>query len=444
MLIPFGVLKNKVSADRHTKEIIKGSLVSFLLKMVGMLLGYAVVLIISREYGAVGTGMYSIHLSILTFVGTVSVMGMGVSILRFVGQFNKAGEKGKLRLLFRHAVEVATPLSIVLGCLLYFLSEPVAIKLFNNISYTTSLQYAAFIVPFMALNIVSMEYLRGLKLLSISEFLRSISRPLINVILLLTLGLFIVDDLLPVYTLGLGIVASAVIALLFIKKYTENLYDVERSEFTKKELVLTSIPMLISTVASLLMNDAVTILLEIYSTTHAVGIFSAAVKLSLLVGLVLTVVNTISAPKFSELFWANETSQLQNTLTLTSKINLFFSSITALLLILFSDKVLLLFGEDFVEGKTALLILIAGQWINAVTGSAGVILNMTGHQMLAQKILLVSLTVTVMACFALIPTYGILGASIAVLCGTFTLRVSNVFYVKKILNLRTIPTILPE
>jgi len=116
-------IKVKLQNDGHLKELLSGSAITFMLKMTGMFLGYIVVLIISKKYGADGMGMYSLIVSIITFLAMFSAVGMNFSILRYVGQFNKHGEKQKLKLLFKYAMEIVIPLSLVISVGLYLLSD---------------------------------------------------------------------------------------------------------------------------------------------------------------------------------------------------------------------------------------------------------------------------------------------------------------------------------
>lgn len=52
----------------------------------------------------------------------------------------------------------------------------------------------------------------------------------------------------------------------------------------------------------------------------------------------------------------------------------------AFLLIAFDQWILLIFGEEFTVGGTALTMLISRQLFNAVVGSAGNLLSMTRHE----------------------------------------------------------------
>ena len=222
-IVLLGRLKSKLNGDIHLKEILTGSAVTFVLKVSGILLSYLIVLIISRQYGAEGTGLYSLTLSVMVFVAMLAAMGLNTSILRYAGQFNKSGEEYKLKLLYRYAVELVVPFSLLLALLLYIFASTIAENVFHNPIYKPALEFVAFIVPFRALQNISVEFIRGLKQLKVSEFLRSVNRPIISATLLSIIGLYVVDKLLPIYTLGVGVVITTVYAVYFIVKKMEKI-----------------------------------------------------------------------------------------------------------------------------------------------------------------------------------------------------------------------------
>lgn len=124
-------------------------------------------------------------------------------------------------------------------------------------------------------------------------------------------------------------------------------------------------------------------------------------------------VETIAAPLIAELYSTGKQEQLQRIVTLSTRLASLFSIIAALLLVVFGDTVLGIYGDQFVQGYNALLILIAGQIINAFSGSSGLVLVMTGHQKSAARIAGVSTLANILLNLALIPRYGITGAAIA-------------------------------
>jgi len=432
-----GKIKSKIKGDIHFKEILTGSAVTFVMKIFGMFLGYLVILIISQQYGAESVGVYSLTLSMMTFFAMIAAMGMNFSILRYVGQFNKIGGECKLKLLYRYAVELVVPFSLLLALLLYFFAGTIAENVFHNPVYQPALEFAALIVPFMTLKNMSVEFIRGLKQLKVSEFLRSVNQAIISITLLSIVGLFIVDELLPLYSLGAGVVVSALFAVYFIVKKLQKIVSESKVEFSKRELVTTSFPMMVTTIASFLMGNVSLFMLEVFSTTEEVGVFSVAFKIATLISLILVAVNTISAPKFSELYWEHKYRKLQEVINHSTKLIFFNSLLLSMAIILYSKAILAVFGDEFVIGTLSLILLVVGQMINSATGSVSILLNMTGHQKVLSKIVLITTITTIFVNIILIKSYGINGAAFSFIISMALLNISAVIYVKKALGFTT-------
>ena len=434
----------KLDVDSHVKEMLAGSSLTFLIKTFGMFLGYLAIFIISQRYGAAGVGIYNLTLSMMMFVAMLSMMGMNVSILRYVGQLNKSGEEFRLRKLYKYVIELVVPFSLFLSLLLYTSANFIALKVLQDQVFQPAIEFVAFIIPLLALQNISVEFIRGLKKLKVSEFFRSVSRPSINIVLLLSLSWYFIDQLLPIYTLGAGVVLSAICALIFIIRNLKSSglkssESINKDVITKKELISTSLPMMITVVASFVMGNISLYLLEGYSSTEHVGIFSVALKIAALVGLVLVIVNTISAPKFSELYWSNEYGKLQNLISHSTGLIFIISLCVSLLIIVFSKPILSIFGEEFIVGSVTLILLVIGQMINAMTGSVGVLLNMTGNQKTFRSITVLAMMVNIILNVLLVPLYGMNGAAVAITTGLIILNTGAAIATKRKLGLTTYP-----
>ena len=80
-------------------------------------------------------------------------------------------------------------------------------------------------------------------------------------------------------------------------------------------------------------------------------------------------------------------------------------------LFFFPSLLLSFFGEEFTDGKVALQILAVGMFVNALFGSVGNYLMMSGHEKLLAKILLAAILISIMLMLLLVPNYGIVGAA---------------------------------
>ena len=259
-----------------------------------------------------------------------------------------------------------------------------------------------------------------------------------HILLLLSIGSLIHHYLLPVLTFTIALILTAIISVSYIYSRLHAIQNSSQISFSKKELLRTSFPMLIIAIFSFLQNNISIYFLEIYTSTDQVGIFSVSLRLASLISLFLIAVNTISAPKFSELFWSNQHKELQKVIFYSSKLIFIFSILAAAGIIIFSLSILKFFGSEFEQGRIVLIILIMGQIINSFTGSVGILLNMTGNQKLYRNIVLIIFPFNILLSFVFIPIYGILGAAIVNIVTVFLLNFFSAIIVYNKLSLLTI------
>ena len=91
-----------------------------------------------------------------------------------------------------------------------------------------------------------------------------------------------------------------------------------------------------------------------------------------------------------------------------------FAGVTAVVLFAAGEWLLeQVFGGPYVQAYSALCILVIGQLINAVMGSVGLFLSMTGHEKETLRALAISAILNVVLNALLIPKFGIIGAASA-------------------------------
>ncbi len=430
--------KVKLNNNLHFKEILYGSANTIVLKVIGMLLGLAVTLFISKKYGAEGIGLYNLSIRTIALFAIFATLGFGTSILRYVGQFNKKGSEYKLKLLFRHSVQIVLPFSAVLGILLFLTSDLIANGLFHNIKYKEPFRILSLAIPFLAILNISVQFIRGLKSIKISEFLRTISRPAFNIILLISIGSFIHHYLLPIITFTIALSLTTIISVSYIYYRLHSIQNSSKISFTKNELLKTSFPMLIILIMGFLQVNISIYFLEVYTSTDQVGIFSVSLKLASLISLVLMSVNTISAPKYSELYWSNQQKELQKVVFYSSKLIFIISVLVAAIIIIFLKPILNIFGSEFAQGKIVLLVLILGQIVNSLSGSVGFLLTMTGNQKILSNIILLVLPINILLSIIFIPMLGIFGAAIVNMIAVSFVNIICVIFVYKRLAILTL------
>jgi O-antigen/teichoic acid export membrane protein len=429
-------IKNKLAKDINLNELLKGSAITFGLKMSGMALSFFVMYLISKRLGSEGVGFYNLFFQILTVLGMTLGLGMKLSVLRYVGQFNNDKLRSNLHLIYKYFIRIVGPISLIFGLIIFLTAHSVSQYLGKNNEFEVALKCIGLILPFFTLNQINVEFIRGLRKLKISELIRSVLRPLIISVLILIFRYDSMEKIDTIFVLTFALLVNFIVSNISIRKEL-NKIPYSSSNFSKSEFVKTSLPMMITTISSVMISAIPIFLLEYFISQSEVGIFSITFRISGLVSLSLVIVNTVAAPKFSELYWSKKMNDLQKMISQSAKIMFWIALLIGLVLIIWSEEWLGLFGEEFRKGKIALIILVISQLINASTGSVGILMNMSGHQKKLRNIIVTASIISFCIYIILIPLYGIIGAAIGCLISNILVNITAVIFVHRKMNLLT-------
>ena len=159
------------------------------------------------------------------------------------------------------------------------------------------------------------------------------------------------------------------------------------------------------------------IILGWFVSASEIGIYSVVVQTALVVAFGLKTANMVVAPYFARLYAQGDIIALQSLVTLSARVILVIT-IPVVLIIAFAGELILglAFGSDYKAGATSLAILAVGQLVNAMMGSVGFLLNMTGHERdLAIGVGIAALCNIVLN-LMLVPNFGLEGAASATAC----------------------------
>jgi O-antigen/teichoic acid export membrane protein len=123
------------------------------------------------------------------------------------------------------------------------------------------------------------------------------------------------------------------------------------------------------------------IMLGMFRSEAEVGYYAIAVKLGTLTAFILNAVNSMAAPKFSELFHSEKMDELTYVAKKSAKL-IFWTTAPILLglIILGKSELKIAFGAEFVVAYPALVLLVLGQFVHSISGGPGLFMNMTVNQ----------------------------------------------------------------
>jgi len=430
----------KVLQRAGSRELLKGSALALALRVAGFGLGYVFTLVVARFFGAEANGYFSLSVVTLMLLTILCRLGLDTALVKLVAQHKVQNNMAYIKGLLLKSQQVSFLLSIVVGVGLYLLSPFLAVNLYDNEGLILPFRAVAIAVPFWTLVTINAGFMRGLKrVVSFSVYMHvaRFALPLLACVVVLVWAI-------P-HTAAFPSVAYAAATvlimffslgqiLLYFKKSAKG---IKAQQVPLKGLLTLSTPMLLSSSMFYILEWTDSIVLGIYSTEDTVGIYYVAIKLATITSFSLTAINTIAAPKFSELYNNGQTEAFKKELKQTSKL-MFWVSLPALLLtLLIPDTLMGLFGPEYKGYRMVLIIITLSQFVNVVCGPVGYVLQMTGRQTAFFYILTISAVINVTLNFVLAPAYGMLGVATATLISRICWNVISAVYAYKKLGFKS-------
>jgi len=302
----FRIFSEKLKKDRDLKELVHGSAIYFVIKLLGILINYLFTLFVTRYYGASIWGLFTLSLSILQIISVIGRFGLDTALLRFIAEYRSQGKYFLIKLVYKKVALFIFLLSLLLAVGLYILAPIISKNFLNKEDLTVFIEIVALILPVLTLLYLNTESLRAFKRIGLYAISQNLLPFLIALIALAILTRMFNKSiyLVPVSYL-IGVYISSFLSFIFLlRTFKEKGIESSFQYFQKKisfiSLLFISFPMLIANSLTLIMSWIDIIFLGIFQSEFSVGIYSVANKLSLLISFPLAAINSIAAPKFAE------------------------------------------------------------------------------------------------------------------------------------------------
>jgi O-antigen/teichoic acid export membrane protein len=378
----------------------------------------------------------------LTFALIASVVGrigMDAAMLKFGATSHAAADGTRLGAVHRMGMGTATLGCGTVAACTFFAADWLAATVYADPAIAEPLRLMSLaLVPFALLNLYG-ELLKAGQHQALSSLVQGAALPLVSLLLLFVFAHNIKDA-----STAAAIYLAANI-LVYLTSYFLWRRTVPRGSASTKEpiryrdLLGTAMPMYGSAVADVVMTFSDVLILGMFASAADVGIYTAAARTALLTRFLLLANSAVAAPRFAALHAAKDTEGVARLARRSTLLTTVSSVPLLLIFIVFPEPILSLFGPQFEAGAQALIILSIGQFVNAATGPVGYLLNMSGFHRIEGRIAVVGAVMTVGLCFALIPSWGIVGAAAANAIATAACNLLRVYFAKSRLGILMLP-----
>lgn len=168
-----------------------------------------------------------------------------------------------------------------------------------------------------------------------------------------------------------------------------------------------------------------------YLNDTSLALLNTAQRVGWVMSLTLLVINMVYAPVFSKYWFQKDMRKIES----LARVSFYLLALIGFPMFIvaqtYPEEIMKLFGEEYADAATLLRIISFGQFINILTGSVAVILNMTGNERALKNIALFCSILVILTSVLLIPAYGVSGAAWSITIGLATYNIGALLMVRK-------------
>ncbi|MEQ8554257.1 MAG: MATE family efflux transporter [Cyclobacteriaceae bacterium] len=419
--------------SRGSRDIRTG-VYSLIVKTLSMGIGFGLSIFLARELGAEGLGTINLVEKIYTILVSLCLIGSSSYIVKHASHLFSEKIFVKLSQLFvRVSLQVGVIASVVIIANIWILPLVITDKAIPSwiIHF-----YGILLLPRVYAQLLAL-FLRAFRKTILSNFLLELPSTYLRA---LGVGIFIFDDNLTTSEAFLGYsIAYALYfiftIIVFINKsrigelrvtYFQQKLFPEKEQFT-----------FWGTNGLYVLNSNLdTIFVGYFLSVTEVAQYNVAWRLANLLMIFLNLANSIMGPKLATLFRKGELRRIEVYLGRSNYIFTFISIGYFLFFLLLGSDIVKIWGEDFYQINTYVLLLIVGQGVNIASAGVGLTLSMSNNEKISFRISLVGLGLTLTLYPFLLNSYHLIGAAIGSSLIVSFMNIFRAYFVWKKLGIK--------
>jgi O-antigen/teichoic acid export membrane protein len=402
------------------RRLINNFLGAALLLPAAVASNYALNVALARLLPVEGFGLFGFVQSLTAVLAGFATIGFGQSLLRFASSYIGNRQFSLLQGLLRTSLKIVVLSSLLVACIL------AAVGSYGG-SRSEAFLWSAVLLPPMALDLWRESAMRGLHRTAESIIPRQVLLPL------LTLGIVLLFQPRHIDT----VMTAFLSILLFLETFAvfrlwrcaTAITGVVGETKNTSEWIRVSIPMALTSLAVQGMGRWDIVIVGVMLGMHPAGEYVSAARTALLASAVLRLVNLVLAPLLAESYHTGKMETFRRLFFFGAAGSAALGVPLYLVVMLFPETVLGLFGPAYSDAALLLQILATAQFVNLVTGPVAVALNMSRYQGALSRAAGLFSVVSLVLTFFSTAAFGSVGAAFATAAVTITMNLSLLTFV---------------
>jgi O-antigen/teichoic acid export membrane protein len=415
------------------RVVARGGVITFAGYVSSSLLGFVLVVIVSRGLGAEGAGMFFEAVALFTILTSVTALGADTGLLRAVPWYRTRERVVDIRRTLVVALGPVLLISTLLGGVAFAFAPQLVEVFMRGARQHEGVAFIRVLLPFLPLaaaSAVALAATRGFSTVMPFVVVEQIGKPLARPLLILVAIAAGLGSTAIAIAWAAPVAAGFTVALWLL---VGRLRRAERRDRPRRRLAglgrAAGSPRTFGALAgefwrfsaprgtaaifqiSVIWLDV--LLVGSLRSTREAGIYAAASRFITAGTFALQAVRLVIAPQFSEMLARKEHDRAEAVHQVATWWVMAASWPLYLTLATFAPFVLGVFGREYVAGQTAMIILALAMLVNLGTGNVQSMLLMAGKSSWNLLNMAISVTSNVILNLVLIPRFGIAGAAVA-------------------------------
>lgn len=419
-------------------RLVSKTVLTFLLKIFFLLSTIANSFVLARSLNGYDFGLFSYALAWLSVASIPATIGLEKFIVFqlpiLVAKEHWGSAKGLIAWSNRSVLFASSGIALLL--IVFVILNP---------SETTFSARAALIVmfsslPMLSLRSIRLATMRGLDYVLMGLFPEMLFAPLLTLCLSLAL-LLLFPDRFNILSLAfiylLAVVFTFLLGQASVKSIMPSSLGCADYLVEPKRWLSGAFPLALLGATQIIYSKIDLLMLGAMVNVETVGIYTVVLRGTQVITFSLGAVNSVIAPSIARMYSLGEGKRMQTLLRRSAQLSFMVSACIAVGLILFRRNLLGAFGSSFAMGEQALIILSLGHLLNAVTGSNGQVINMTGKSRFMVASVGLGGLANGLLNYLFIPRWGMTGSAIATAITIGVVNVVNAYFVNREFGINT-------
>lgn len=385
--------------------------------IISMLFIFITRIVIARYYSMEQYGLFSLFYIILTIAASISTLGLGDGLSRYIAYYKGKGKNNDVRSLIRWGFIFSIISSIIISAFLYLTADFITPYLVDDTRFSFYLKIVALTTPFFVIARILITIYRGIERAKEKIIFTSILKPTLILVFVSVVGIMTLPFDYVIIAISISYISASLAFFLYFITTKKRFFGSKTKEKLTpdlgKKLLLFSLPLLLVSIMTNVMHFTDTVMLAFFKTEIDVGIYNAAKPLSHLVSTGLLISLFIYQPIASRLFAINRKKEIDVIYTSLTKWVCFFSFPIAMCFIIFPTTVITIYGSDYVLAASTLQVLASVYLIQSFFGPNHTTLIAYGRSKFVMYANIIAAATNVLMNLILIPIYGPIGAATA-------------------------------